>query len=213
MVSCGCVRIGLVTSLLLFASVTFFPLPAPAEWYVAAQAGVNFADPLRNIRGTGTLAGLDAPNFNLKTSPAYGGKVGVFPSHGVFGFELDPSHSAPHIKNLDDVPGIHLTVANIGAHVLVRYPGVTWQPYIGGGPALLAAHLGRSSTTESDTQFSLGGNFLVGIRAFVAPKIAVFTEYNYTDSTLRFGGAFGPVGGFDSTYRAHQLFMGISYHF
>ena len=62
MVSCGCVRIGLVTSLLLFASVTFFPLPAPAEWYVAAQAGVNFAAPLRNIRGTGTLAGLDAPN-------------------------------------------------------------------------------------------------------------------------------------------------------
>ena len=86
MVSCGCVRIGLVTSLLLFASVTFFPLPAPAEWYVAAQAGVNFADPLRNIRGTGTLAGLDAPNFNLKTSPAYGGKVAVFPSHGLFGF-------------------------------------------------------------------------------------------------------------------------------
>lgn len=139
--------------------------------------------------------------------------MGVFPSHGVFGFELDLSHSAPHIKNLDDVPGIHLTVTNIGAHVLVRYPGVTWQPYIGGGPALLAAHLGRSSTTESDTQFSLGGNFLVGIRAFVAPKIAVFTEYKYTDSTLRFGGAFGPVGGFDSTYRAHQLFMGISYHF
>ena len=139
--------------------------------------------------------------------------MGVFPSHGVFGFELDLSHSAPHIKNLDDVPGIHLTVTNIGAHVLLRYPGVTWQPYIGGGPALLAAHLGRSSTTESDTQFSLGGNFLVGIRAFVAPKIAVFTEYKYTDSTLRFGGAFGPVGGFDSTYRAHQLFMGISYHF
>ena len=81
--------------------------------------------------------------------------------------------------NLDDVPGIHLSVMNMGAHVLLRYPGVTWQPYIGGGPALLVAHLGCSSTTESDTQFSFGGNVLVGIRAFVTPKVAVFTEYKY----------------------------------
>ena len=41
----------------------------------------------------------------------------------------------------------------------------------------------------------------------------MFTEYKDTDSTFRFGGAFGPVGGFDATYRAHQLFVGLSYHF
>ena len=104
-------------------------------------------------------------------------------------------------------------MTNIGGHVVLRYPGVTWQPYIGGGPALLVAHLGRSTTTESDTQVSVGGNVLVGIRAFVTPKVAMFTEYKYTDSTFRFGGAFGPVGGFDATYRAHQLFGGLSYHF
>jgi hypothetical protein len=62
-----------------------------------------------------------------------------FPAHGLFGLELDVSHSTPHIKNLDDVPGIHLSVTNIGGHVVLRYPGVTWQPYIGGGPALLVA--------------------------------------------------------------------------
>lgn len=213
MVCRRCACLGLVASLL---ASSFLTLPSPqasAEWYVAGQAGVNFADPLRNVRGTGTLAGLDAPNFNLKTGPAFGGKLGVFPNHGMFGFELDLSYSNPHIKNLDDVPGIHLAVTNIGAHLLLRYPGVTWQPYIGGGPALLVARLGRSSTTESDTQLSFGGNVLVGIRAFVTPKVAIFTEYKYTDSTFRFGGAFGPVGGFDSTYRAHQLFVGVSYHF
>ena len=43
--------------------------------------------------------------------------------------------------------------------------------------------------------------------------LALFTEYKYTDSTFRFGGAFGTVGGFDATYRAHQLFVGLSYHF
>ncbi len=213
MVSRRYVRSGLMAGLLSWSLLILCPPSTEAEWYVAGQLGVNFADPLRNVRGTGTLAGLDAPNFNLKTSPAFGGKLGFFPNHGLFGFELDVSYSAPHIKNLDDVPGIHLTVTNIGANVLLRYPGVTWQPYIGGGPALLVARLGRSSTTESDTQLSFGGNVLVGIRAFVTPRVALFTEYKYTDSTFRFGGAFGPVGGFDATYRAHQLFMGVSYHF
>jgi hypothetical protein len=209
------VFISLLSGLLSWSLLILFlfPSPAHAEWYVAGQLGWNFADPLRNVRGTGTLAGLGAPNFNLKTSPAFGGKVGVYPGHGLLGLELDVTHSNPHIKNLDDVPGIHLTVTNIGAHVLVRYPGVTWQPYLGGGPALLVAHLGRSATTENDTQLSFGGNVVVGIRAFVTPKTALFTEYKYTDSTFRFGGAFGSVGGFDATYRAHQLFFGVSYHF
>lgn len=213
MVCRRCARSSLFTVLLISSLLCIHAPPASAEWYVAGQVGVNFADPLRNVRGTGTLAGLDAPNFNLKTSPAFGGKLGFFPQHGLFGFELDVSQSTPHIKNLDDVPGIHLAVTNIGAHVLLRYPGVTWQPYIGGGPSLLVARLGRSTTTESDTQVSVGGNVLVGIRAFVTPKVALFTEYKYTDSTFRFGGAFGPVGGFDGTYRAHQLFVGVSYHF
>ena len=193
--------------------VLLSPVAIRAEWYAAAQVGVNFADPIRNVRGSGSLAGLEAPNFNLKTSPAFGGKVGLFPNHGILGIELDVSHSTPHIKNLDDIPGIHLSVTNIGPSVILRYPGMTWQPYIGGGPALLVAHLVPSSTTERDTQVSFGANVLVGVRAFVTPKVALFSEYKYTDSTFRFGGAFGPVGGFDGTYRAHQLFMGLSYHF
>ncbi len=204
---------SLLSLLLLLFSLEYPSQSVLAEWYVAGQVGWNFADPLRSVRGTGTLAGLDAPNFNLKTSPTYGGKVGVFPGHGILGFELDVSHSTPHIKNLDEVPGIHFSVTNVGAHVVLRYPGVTWQPYIGGGPALLLARLGSSATTERDSQVSVGGNVLAGVRAFVTPRVAVFTEYKYTDSTFRFGGAFGSVGGFDATYRAHQLFVGLSYHF
>ncbi len=208
-----CVRSGFIAALLCSSLLFISPSAASAEWYAAAQLGANFADPIRNVRGSGSLAGLESPNFNLKTSPAFGGKLGYFHAHGMLGMELDVSHSTPHIKNLDDVPGIHLSVTNIGANVVLRYPGMTWQPYIGGGPAVLVARLGRSTTTESDTQVSVGANVLVGIRAFVTPKVALFTEYKYTDSTFRFGGAFGPVGGFDGTYRAHQLFMGLSYHF
>jgi opacity protein-like surface antigen len=198
---------------LLLIALSLVTVSARAEWYVAGQAGYSFADSLRNVKGTGGLDGLEAPDFDMKNSLAYGGKVGVYPFHGSLGFELDVNHSTPHVKNLDDVPGIHLAVTNVGANILLRYPGVTFQPYLGLGPGILIAHLNRSATTERDTQVAVGFNFLTGIRAFVTPKVALFTEYKYTDAKFGFDGAFGSVGGFDSTYRAHQLFAGVSYHF
>ena len=209
----GRVRQRFFLSFLLLTAISLIAIPAQAEWYVAGQAGYNFADALRNVKGTGGLSGLEAPNFDLKNSLAYGGKVGVFPFHGSLGFELDVFHSTPHIKNLDDIPGIHLAVTNIGANILLRYPGVTFQPYLGAGPAILIARLNNSATTQQDTQVSIGFNFLTGIRAFVTPNVALFTEYKYTDAKFGFNGAFGSVGGFDSTYNAHQLFLGLSYHF
>ena len=209
----GRVRQRFFPSLFLLTALSSIAIPAQAEWYVAGQAGYSFADALRNVKGTGGLSGLEAPNFDLKNSLAYGGKVGAYPFHGSLGFELDVFHSTPHIKNLDDIPGIHLAVTNIGANILLRYPGVTFQPYLGAGPGILVARLSRSVTTEQDTQVSIGFNFLTGIRAFVTPEVALFTEYKYTDAKFGFNGAFGPIGGFDSTYKAHQLFVGVSYHF
>jgi opacity protein-like surface antigen len=209
----GRVRQRFFLSLFLLTALSSIAIPAQAEWYVAGQAGYSFADALRNVKGTGGLSGLEAPNFDLKNSLAYGGKVGAYPFHGSLGFELDVFHSTPHIKNLDDIPGIHLAVTNIGANILLRYPGVTFQPYLGAGPGILMVRLSRSATTEQDTQVSLGFNFLTGIRAFVTPKVALFTEYKYTDAKFGFNGAFGSIGGFDSTYKAHQLFVGVSYHF
>jgi opacity protein-like surface antigen len=117
------------------------------------------------------------------------------------------------VKQLGISPGIHLGVTNIGANMLLRYPGATFQPYLGIGPGILVARLGRSVETESDTQVSIGFNFLTGIRAFVTPSVAMFTEYKYTDAKFGFDDAFGSFGGFDSTYRAHQLSVGVSYHF
>ena len=38
----------------------------------------------------------------------------------MFGFELDLSHSTPHIKNLDDVPGIAQT--RFTSRDVVRHP-------------------------------------------------------------------------------------------
>jgi opacity protein-like surface antigen len=213
MISSGRGRWRLLCCLLFFTVFACIAIPVQAEWYVAGQAGYSFADALRHVTGTGGLSGLESPNFDMKNSLAYGGKLGVYPYHGSLGFELDVFHSTPHVKNLDDIPGIHLAVTTIGANILLRYPGLTFQPYLGGGPALVLARLGRSATTQSDTQVSLGINFLTGVRAFVTPKVALFTEYKFTQANVGFHDAFGSIGGFDSTYKAHQLFAGVSYHF
>jgi len=213
MMHLGYVQRRFFLGLFFLPVLSLVAVPTQAEWYVAGQAGYSFADALRNVKGTGGLSGLEAPDFDLKNSFAYGGKVGVYPFHGSLGFELDVFHSTPHIKNLDDIPGIHMAVTNVGVNVLLRYPGLTFQPYLGVGPGILIARLSQSPTTQQDTQVSIGFNFLTGIRAFVTPNVALFTEYKYTDAKFSFDGAFGSVGGFDSTYRANQLLIGVSYHF
>ena len=45
---------------------------AGAEYYVAGQVGVNFADRLTNIEGTGSFATGRIPDLDLKNAVAYG---------------------------------------------------------------------------------------------------------------------------------------------
>ena len=190
------------------------PTPASAEWYVAGDVGANFADRLTSISGTGDLMGVEprSPNFDLKNSVSYGAKLGYFRDHSWFGIEGEVLQTTPHIKNLDEIPGIHLRVTTIGVNILARYPGRTFQPYAGVGVGTVIAHLSDSATTQSNTDVASGWNVLAGLRAFVTPYVAVFTEYKYTGATLRFDQAFG-TGGFEGVYRAQHVLVGISYHF
>ncbi|MBU6479020.1 MAG: outer membrane beta-barrel protein [Nitrospirae bacterium] len=187
--------------------------PACAEWYVAGDVGANFADRLTGISGTNGLAGLQAPDFDLKNSVSYGAKLGYFPEHGWLGIEGEVLQTTPHIKNLDDIPGIHLSVTTVGVNFIGRYPGRTFQPYAGVGVGAVIAHLSDSATTQSNTDVTSGWNALAGLRAFVTPYVAVFTEYKYTGATLRFDQAFGAAGGFEGVYRAQHVLVGLSYHF
>lgn len=207
------VRKGCLCVVLTLGCVLFGARPSEAEWYVAGQVGVNFADELKDIQGTGILQSLTAPDFDLKNALAYGGKVGAFPGNGAVGIELDVFHSSPHIKNLDDIPGIHLGVTNVGLNILFRYPGQTFQPYAGIGGAALIARLGDSPTTRSDSDVGFGVNLIAGMRAFVTPYVAVFTEYKFTQGDLVFDQAFPTGGGFSGDYRAQHLVFGVSYHF
>src|SRR4026209_509770 len=105
-------KVGFAFSLAL---ACLCPAVAQAEYYVAGQVGVNFADRLKDIQGTGSLVTV-APrfeNFELKNAVLYGAKLGFFPGNGPMGMELDVFNSQPNIKGMGDIPGIHLRVTNV----------------------------------------------------------------------------------------------------
>ena len=186
---------------------------AGAEYYVAGQVGVNFADRLTGIQGTGNFVTQRGPDLDLKNAVLYGGKLGFFPGNGAMGLELDVFNSQPNIKNLDNIPGIHLGVTNVGINLLLRYPGQTFQPYIGFGGAALIARISQTVDVQSDTDVGFGINLLGGLRTFITPYVAIFAEYKYTRGTLSFNEAFGSTGGFSGNYHAQQVVFGLSYHF
>jgi opacity protein-like surface antigen len=190
---------------------------AEAEWYVAGQIGPAFADRLSDIEGTGPLARLQAPDFDLKNSLTYGAKLGYFPGHGWFGMEGEVFNTTPHIKNLEELPGAHLRVTTVAFNLIARYPGPTVQPYAGIGVGLAIARLGESpgANIRGDTDVTSALNLLAGLRFFVTPYVALFTEYKYTDARFQFDNAFGfgTVGGFVGDYAVQHLVVGLSYHF
>lgn len=191
------------------------PNHATAEWYAAGTVGPNFADRLTNISGTGILSGFQSPDWDLKNSLSFGAKVGYFPQHGWLGIEGEVLYTTPHIKNLGEIPGVHLRVITAGMNLIARYPGRTFQPYAGAGLGALIADLGSSSGAEikGDSDVTTAWNILAGMRAFVTPYVAVFTEYKYTGAILSFDRAFSGGGGFEGEYRIQQVLFGVSYHF
>lgn len=207
--------------LCFIATIVVAPKTVIAEWYLAGTAGVNFADRINTIGGTGPQAGQPGPfvDFDLQNSITYGAKVGYFPGHSWFGIEGEVLHTTPHIKSLprtptlDEVPGVHFRLTTIGANFIARYPGRTFQPYAGAGIGAAIARIGDTATVKSDTDVTPVWNLLVGIRAFLTSHVAVFGEYKYQGASLQFDQAFGPDGGFAGNYRAQHILGGLSYHF
>jgi opacity protein-like surface antigen len=104
-------------------------------------------------------------------------------------------------------------MTTVGVNFLARYPGRTFQPYAGVGVGAAIAHLGDTATVQSDASVSAVWNVLAGLRAFVTPHVAIFTEYKYMGAALQFDEAFGTVGGFEGSYQAQHVLVGLSYHF
>jgi len=101
------------------AGIVVAPKAAIAEWYAAGTAGVNFADRINSIAGTGASAGVPGPlaDFDLSNSMTYGGKLGYFPGHSWVGIEGEVFHTTPHIKSLGDDPGTPSVDPDPGIHL------------------------------------------------------------------------------------------------
>ena len=178
---------------------------------MAGQIGVNFADRLKTSKEPAAPEST-APDFDLKNSVSLRGKAGVFPGNGPMGVGADVFNSQPNIKNLDDVPGIHLGVTNVGVNLLHAISRAD--------VSAVCRHRWRVTDCtivgKCDDQKRYGCRIRVkrpaGVRAFITPYVAIFTEYKYTHGTLTFDDAFGPVG-IQRRLPGAERHVRVSYHF
>jgi opacity protein-like surface antigen len=204
----------------LFASGVLLPASGYCELYIAGELGEVFPGKLSDGKGTGANSRFTFGDFDLSNSVVYGGKVGYFlESHNWLGFELDGYTTTPHIKQQTVQatpsavvlqPEVKLRVTTVALNLVFRYPGETFQPYVGGGPGYIYA---TGTGDFKDSSHGVGFNFLAGLRVFVIQHLAVFGEYKYMGATFKFHNAFGPGSGIEEDYKASHIVAGVSYHF
>lgn len=211
---------GAVLFLFLY-DLLLLPSPSAAEMYVAGMVGYTAPNDLTNVEGTNGLSGISLSDLEMKSSVAYGGKIGYFfPALNWLGVETEVYNTTPHVKQqsvtasgfgvsvpLGTVPGFNVRVLTWGINAIVRYPGKTFQPYAGVGLGVFFAEAKFQGQSDSDT--APGLNALAGIRFFAIDHLALFAEYKYNRASFSFPNAIG----FDVDYSANIFMGGVSYHF
>ena len=213
---------------------------AQAELYLGGQVGATLPFEFDRVEGTGS-ASTSGP-IELSNSLLYGGKVGYFlPSYlNWLGVEADVYHATPHFKqhgysltgaggtSTTVMEGIHLGMTTLAMRVVIRNPGRIpgepdtrfepgaglWQrfePYGALGPAFFFTHTSTNGSTSDDT--GVGVSFALGSRFFLSPQLALFAEYKLDAAKLSLMNALAPGVGLQGDYTAHNLVVGMSYHF
>jgi opacity protein-like surface antigen len=197
-------------------------VPACAEWYLAAQGGLQVPQDLANIRGTGTFTGATSHDLNLRNQSAYGVKAGyLFEAPNWLGVEFNFSHSDANIERQGTTatapflgvaqqqgmtPRVGLTVNHMVMNVLVRYPGVQLEPYLGVGAGL--GHSLLRTAPQAESAFYPVVNVLAGMKWFVSDHLALFSEYTHARASVEFADQQ-----FKADLRTHWFMGGIAYHF
>jgi hypothetical protein len=213
---------GYRLGLLFLCLGSFLGSPVAAEMYVAGQIGYAMPSDLSDVKGTGSLSGTNFNNLALTSNVAYGLKIGgYFP--GVLkwlGVEFEGFYNQPDIKaqtitasgatsGSSQGDAAKFRVATFAVNVLARYPGTTFQPYIGIGGGVNVAGLSETPNTYfDDVAVAPALNALAGLRIFVTEKIAFFGEYKYNRSVLKFSD-----NELQANYQTSMFMGGISFHF
>ena len=241
----------------LGAAIASSPAVVHAEPYAALYAGIAIMEPV-DLNTSLQITGSPVVNgrlLDLKFDPGavYGGKVGYFFGKGIVGLEAEAYHfrsvlgeQNSRFKGViggnptNDVlvrvqrADIDITVAAL--NILYRVPVFEspeyrfgrFQPYIGGGAALLIAELStRTSPLDvnqdvHDRDVEPGVQLLAGARYFLTPRLGVFMEYRFLHSQpldFQFKEQ-GTIAGVPVTESAsdrikvinHQFVGGIGFH-
>jgi opacity protein-like surface antigen len=188
--------------------VVLSALPGGAETYLAGQIGVTFPESLSNVNFVSPLS--PGPEFDLKTSLAYGGKLGhYFEELPWLGVEAELFRTNPVISQKGAEPGAALSVTTLAMNVVARYQGRRWEPYVGVGPGIFFSRVKSASPVsrfDEAQSTSIGLNTQVGVKFFVTGRVALFTEWKYNHSRISFDSL--PNG----TYNAHHWMFGVAYH-
>jgi opacity protein-like surface antigen len=182
----------------------FLTTPARAEWYVGAYGGLANPGAFSNVTLSSTTLGggvTDARINDLELNSSFVGglKAGYFfDTRPWLGVETDLYTVKPSVKQqvivggttsrrvfADNLPGIPLRLTTWAVNIVIRSPsmGDIFQPYGGMG---LGLFLATSNDGISSSHISPGFQLVAGARILLSPKWALFGEFKFNRSTIRF---------------------------
>lgn len=166
----------------------------------------------RNVQAGGT----EFTNTSLGRGIGAGYKAGLFPvfTHKIVGIEAETFGLGTRVTSPRTGSGgtaraasADVIAVNTLVNLLVRYPGRTWQPYVGIGAGWSSGYIrnmdiqrGSERMTGNATDLTFAYQFLGGVRGLVGSHAFVFGEYKYLVATYHWTG--GTVLNFHS-----QLFL------
>ena len=194
--------------------------PAGAEWFFDLYGGAAFTkDADITIRDSATLD----TKLKFDTEATGGGRFGYWLTGiGIpwLGFATDVSYYAPATSAAD--VDARLEVVPISGLVLLRLPlrpdpevpTGRIQPYIGGGPSLVATRVKVDAPAIgerfSDTVAEIGGDFRAGITFMLTRNFGVFAEGRYLLFTTKPGAS---SFGVDLDIETFQALGGLTLRF
>jgi opacity protein-like surface antigen len=196
---------------------------AQAEWYVGAYGG--FADPGAFSNATfssptlgGGVNAARVLDLELDNSGVFGAKVGYFfDTRPWLGLETEVYTLTPDVKQqtivggtpgkvfADALPATPLRLTPWVVNIIIRSPSMSdvFQPYGGMGYGLFFA---TSSQGGQSNTINPGLNLFAGARYVLTSKWALFGEFKFNNSTIRFSD-------FKGDYDSKIFVFGVMWHF
>ncbi len=205
--------------------VCLFATTAQAEWYVGGYGGISVPGALSNITVSDATLGGGVTKARIQDLELESGLLGgvkggyFFETRPWLGIETDLYTLKPDVKQQTIVGGtasgsvfadnfpttlLRLTVWTV--NLIIRSPSMSdvFQPYGGIGYGMFFAT--GSKNGQSTTQINPGFQFVAGARYVLTQEWALFGEFKYNNTELRFSGIKG-------NYDSQNFVVGLMWHF